>query len=255
MQGWEIPFSTSNSYSFAITDLIAIIHKSVYCPEVKVPRMPPRSQEAPENSWGKQLCEGFVRRAAWLCVSLRANAITAVLKQSNIKGNSRQICKQTDLPHFKHFCRAANREVHSSWHTGRKLSVLTDTVKNVDSPYPFHVEPGIGSQPVLMELQPPGCPPDGGRGRQEPCPLDGAKPGHVLSTPDAIQEANEEQVGGQLLDAAEHQGPALGAPELLLGFQDPLQTGLAERVLAGEHLGRGVELLKAYRALQQVEES
>ena len=121
---------------------------------------------------------------------------------------------------------------HSSWHTRRKLFMGTNRAKNVDPSYPFHVDPGICRQPVLMKLQPPGDSPDGGRGGQDPRPLDRAKPGNVLSTPDSIQEANEEQVGGQLLDAAEHQGPALGAPELLLGFQDPLQTGLAESVLA-----------------------
>lgn len=76
-----------------------------------------------------------------------------------------------------------------------------------------------------------------------------------MSTPDSIQEANEEQVGGQLLDAAEDEGPALGAPKLLLGLQDPLQTGLAESVLARQYLGGGIELLKAHRTLQQVEES
>jgi len=133
--------------------------------------------------------------------------------------------------------------------------MLPDRVKNVAPPYPIHVDPGVCRQPVLVERQRPGASPDGGGGRQDPRPLDRAKPGSVLSTPDSIQQANEEQVGGQLLDAAEHQGPALGAPELLLGFQDPLQTGLAEGVLAGQHLGCGVELFKAHRTLQQVKES
>lgn len=133
--------------------------------------------------------------------------------------------------------------------------MLTDRVKDVDAPYPFHVDPGVCCQPVLMKLQPPGDSPDGGGGGQDPRPLDRAKPGNVLSAPDSIQEANEEQVGGQLLDAAEDEGPALGAPELLLGFQDPLQAGLAESVLARQHLRCGVELLKAHRTLQQVEES
>lgn len=106
-----------------------------------------------------------------------------------------------------------------------------------------------------MQLQRPGDSPDGGGGGQDPRPLDRPKPGDVLPTPDSIQEANEEQVGGQLLNAAQDEGPALGAPQLLLGFQDPLQTGLAERVLARQHLCCGIELFEAHGTLQQVKES
>lgn len=41
VQQREIPFSKSNSYSFAITDLIAVSQKAVYGPKVEAPEMPP----------------------------------------------------------------------------------------------------------------------------------------------------------------------------------------------------------------------
>lgn len=129
------------------------------------------------------------------------------------------------------------------------------TVTSAGAAYPIREAPGGGGRPVLGELQTPRGPADAGGGGQEPRALHGAKAGRILPVPDTIQQADEQQVGRQLLDAAEDERPALGAPELLLGLEDPLQTGLAERVLARQHLGRGVELFEAHRALQQVEQS
>lgn len=81
VQRREIPLSTSNTYSFAITVLIAISQKSVYCPKVEVPEMPPQKVRKHLKTPGENsCCEVFVRRrASWFCLSLRVNAVTVVM--------------------------------------------------------------------------------------------------------------------------------------------------------------------------------
>lgn len=79
-------------------------------------------------------------------------------------------------------------------------------------------------------------------------------PGGAGPLPDAVQEADEEDVGGQLVHAAAHQDAALGAAQLVAGADDALQTTAAEGVLARQHLGRGVQTLQAHGALQKIQQ-
>ena len=83
-------------------------------------------------------------------------------------------------------------------------------------------------------------------------PAEGPPSPRGLSGSHAVQKAHEQQVGRQRLDAAEHQGPALGAPQLLVGLENPLETWLAEGVLARENFGGDIELFKAHGALQKI---
>ena len=83
-------------------------------------------------------------------------------------------------------------------------------------------------------------------------PSEGAPGPRALSRAHAVQKTHEQQVGRQRLDAAEGQGPAFGAPQLLVGLENPLETWSAEGVLAGQDFGGDIELFKAHGALQKI---
>lgn len=254
-QQQEVPFCSSNSYSFAITDLIATSQKSVYCLEVKAPELqPPKSQQTPGSSWGEHLLRSCCKEKDKLVLSqperqpvvLNSNQSNTTRKQQPHLQTQQSLTSNISAVLTGKFPTLGTRE---------DSFVCQQAEQRPRSSYPVRGRPGGGRQAVLVQLQRPGDPAQGGGGGRDPRPLHRAEPGQRLSAPDAIQEADEEQVGGQVLDAAEDQGPALGAPQLLLRLEDPLQTGLAERVLAGQHLRCAVELFKAHRTLQQVKES
>lgn len=71
---------------------------------------------------------------------------------------------------------------------------------------------------------------------------------------DTVQEANQEDVGWQVVHPAVHQDAALRAAELVPGADDVLQAAAAEGVLTRQHLGCGVQALQAHRALQQIQQ-
>lgn len=71
---------------------------------------------------------------------------------------------------------------------------------------------------------------------------------------DTVQEANQEDVSRQVVHPAVHQDAALRAAELIPGADNVFQAAAAERVLARQHLGRGVQALQAHRALQQIQQ-
>lgn len=71
---------------------------------------------------------------------------------------------------------------------------------------------------------------------------------------DAVQEAHQEDVAGQLVHGALHQRAALGAAQLAARAQDALEAAAAEGVLTGEDLGRGVQPLQAHGALEQIQQ-
>lgn len=83
-------------------------------------------------------------------------------------------------------------------------------------------------------------------------PAEGAPSSQALPRAHTIQKTHEQQVGWQCLDAAKHQGPAFGAPQLLVGLENPLETWFAEGVLAREDFGCDIELFKAHGALQKI---
>lgn len=71
---------------------------------------------------------------------------------------------------------------------------------------------------------------------------------------DAVQQANQQDVGRQVVHPAVHQDATLRAAQLVPGADDVLQAAAAEGVLARQHLGRGVQALQAHRALQQIQQ-
>lgn len=78
-----------------------------------------------------------------------------------------------------------------------------------------------------------------------------ASPGPLL---DAVEQAHKEDVAGQLVHTALHERATFWAPKLATRSHNAKQTATAERMLAWQDLGRGVQPLQAHRALKQIQQ-
>lgn len=84
-----------------------------------------------------------------------------------------------------------------------------------------------------------------------------SRPGPSSARPllNAIQQPDQEDVTGELIDGALHQSPALGTAQLPARSYNALQTAAAEGVLTGQDLRRGVQALQADGAFEEIQQN